>query len=74
MDPALFIGGYDASNTPENENIIDTSTNPPDLSKAPEAPYLRDLARDNVVKRGRNSLVIPDIHRLADMVEEVRGD
>jgi DNA-binding IscR family transcriptional regulator len=38
------------------------------------ARVLNDLARDNVVKRRRNSLVIPDIHRLADMVEEVRGD
>ena len=38
------------------------------------ARVLSDLARDDVVKRGRNALVIPDIHRLADMVEEVRGD
>ena len=38
------------------------------------ARVLSDLARDNVVKRGRNALVIPDIHRLAGMVEEVRGD
>ena len=38
------------------------------------ARVLSDLARDNVVKRGRNALVIPDIRRLAGMVEEVRGD
>lgn len=38
------------------------------------ARVLGGLAQDNVVKRGRNALIVPDIHRLAEMVEEVRGD
>ncbi|MCB9591217.1 MAG: hypothetical protein H6719_00680 [Sandaracinaceae bacterium] len=46
LDPALFVGGYDGSYTPEGVDIVDTSrTNPPDLSRAPSGPYLRDLAR-----------------------------
>lgn len=50
LDPALFIGGYDGSHTPKDTPIVDTSTrvkNPPDLSQAPEGPYLRDLARSD---------------------------
>lgn len=46
LDPALFVGGYDGSFTPEGVDIVNTSAiNPPDLSLAPPAPYLRDLAR-----------------------------
>jgi hypothetical protein len=46
LDPALFLGGYDGSYTPEGEPIVDmTRENPPDLSMAPPGPYLRDLAR-----------------------------
>jgi hypothetical protein len=46
LDPALFVGGYDGSYTPEGIDIVDLSAeNPPDLSMAPPAPYLRDLAR-----------------------------
>lgn len=46
VDPALFLGGYDGSHTPETKALVDeTLTNPPDLSRAPGGPYLRDLAR-----------------------------
>ncbi len=46
LDPALFIGGYDGSSTPDGEQIVvTTATNPPDLSKAPMGPYLKDHAR-----------------------------
>lgn len=48
IDPALFIGGYDGSHTPEGVVIVDeTEENAPDLSMAPEGPYLRDLARSD---------------------------
>ena len=46
LDPALFLGGYDGSNTPAGTDIVDLSqTNPPDLSAAPAGPYVRDEAR-----------------------------
>jgi len=48
LDPALFVGGYDGSYTPDGVPIVtDTRDNPPDLTMAPGAPYLRDLARDD---------------------------
>lgn len=47
LDPALFVGGYDGSWTPAGVEIVDLERdNPPDLSRAPDAPYLRDLMRD----------------------------
>jgi hypothetical protein len=46
LDPVLFLGGYDGSYTPEGSMVVDpTRENPPDLSRAPAPPYLRDLAR-----------------------------
>jgi hypothetical protein len=46
LDPALFIGGYDGAYTPPGVDIVDpTEQNPPDLTRAPPGPYLRDLAR-----------------------------
>lgn len=48
VDPALFVGGYDGSYTPEGLPVVDTTReNPPDLSMAPGPPYLRDLARED---------------------------
>lgn len=38
------------------------------------ARVLGDLARHGVVERQKNSLVIHNVQRLSDMVEEVRGD
>ncbi|MFV3076000.1 Crp/Fnr family transcriptional regulator [Niveispirillum fermenti] len=38
------------------------------------ARVMSDLARDNIVIRQGNSLIIPDFGRLEEMVEEVRGD
>jgi CRP-like cAMP-binding protein len=37
------------------------------------ARVLNDLARQGMVERRKDSMVIPDIGRLEDMVEEVRG-
>jgi len=46
LDPALFLGGYDGSYTPVGQPLVDTAAeNPPDLSRAPGPPYVRDLAR-----------------------------
>lgn len=48
LDPQLFLGGYDGAYTPEGVDIVHPDNpNPPDLSAAPEGPYLRDLARDD---------------------------
>jgi len=38
------------------------------------ARVLNDLARQGIVERRKDSLVISDMERLSDMVEEVRGD
>lgn len=46
LDPALFVGGYDGAYAPTGVPVVDeTAENPPELSRAPEGPYLRDLAR-----------------------------
>jgi hypothetical protein len=46
LDPALFVGGYDGSYTPEGVLIVDTAQeNAPNLAMAPAGPYLKDLAR-----------------------------
>lgn len=46
LDPVLFLGGYDGTYTPPGVPLVDpASPNPPDLSRAPAGPYLRDLAR-----------------------------
>ncbi len=48
LDPVLFLGGYDGTYTPPGVEIVDPANpNPPDLSRAPEGPYLRDLARSD---------------------------
>lgn len=45
LDPSLFVGGYDGSYTPADRPIVNEEvTNPPDLSLAPEGPYMRDRA------------------------------
>jgi len=43
--PELAIGGYDGSavGTTEHELVDAENPNPPDLSQAPEGPYLKDL-------------------------------
>ena len=42
--PELAIGGHDASNTGPLQEVVESgATNPPDLSAAPEGPFLRDL-------------------------------
>ena len=38
------------------------------------ARVLNDLARKKLVERQKNALVILDVDRLEDMVEEVRGE
>jgi len=53
MDPALFVGGYDGAYTPEGVMIVDPDNpNPPDLSRAPPPPYLRDRMRADAEMRG----------------------
>jgi hypothetical protein len=48
LDPALFVGGYDGSYTPDGVPVVDeTRENPPELALAPASPYLRDLARED---------------------------
>ncbi|MEM9071644.1 MAG: hypothetical protein AAGE52_24260 [Myxococcota bacterium] len=52
LDPALFVGGYDGSFTPEGTPVVDTAReNAPDLSGSPEGPYLRDLMREDASQR-----------------------
>ncbi|MFT5357961.1 MAG: hypothetical protein ACI9KE_005198 [Polyangiales bacterium] len=47
LDPSLFVGGYDGSYTPADRPIVNEEvTNPPDLSLAPEGPYMRDRAAE----------------------------
>lgn len=38
------------------------------------ARVMNDLARKNIVERQKNALVVLDLERLEDMVEEVRGE
>lgn len=74
LDPALFVGGYDGSYTPEGAVLVDETTeNPPDLSMAPGPPYLRDLARPDadyvgVVSLGNDQLgyLLPDFDFVLD--------
>jgi hypothetical protein len=86
LDPALFVGGYDGSYTPMGMDIINTSEeNPPVLSMAPEAPYLRDLMRADAEYRFLFGLAndflgyfIPSfdylLHPSAPYIEEAAGE
>ncbi|TCS62508.1 Crp/Fnr family transcriptional regulator [Varunaivibrio sulfuroxidans] len=38
------------------------------------ARVMNDLARKGIVERGKNFLIVKDVARLQDMVDEVRGD
>jgi hypothetical protein len=43
--PEIFVGGYDGSLTPAGVDLIDPENeNPPELTMAPGAPYLRERA------------------------------
>lgn len=45
LDPSLFLGGYDGGYSPAGVPLVDPENpNPPDLTMAPDGPYLRDLA------------------------------
>ncbi|NOY94051.1 MAG: hypothetical protein GXP55_22945 [Deltaproteobacteria bacterium] len=86
LDPALFLGGYDGSNTPPGTDIVDLSaTNPPDLSSAPAGPYLRDQARPDAefvwlmgLANDEVGYFIPDFDYLLDRrnpyIDEAPGD
>lgn len=51
LDPSLFLGGYDGEFTPPTTMLVDPGNpNPPDLSRAPAGPYLRDLARPDAMQ------------------------
>jgi hypothetical protein len=41
--PELFLGGYDGSYSGGYPLVLPDNPNPPDLTAAPEGPYLRDL-------------------------------
>jgi hypothetical protein len=44
LDPFLWVGGKDGTWTPAGVPVVDTSRpHAPDLSRAPDGPYLRDL-------------------------------
>lgn len=43
VHPEAFIGGYDGRYTPPNADLVrESNPNPPDVSQAPDGPYLRD--------------------------------
>lgn len=46
--PELAVGGYDGSRSHGKEIIAKDNPNPPDLTKAPKGPYLRDLMNGKV--------------------------
>jgi hypothetical protein len=53
IDPALFVGGWDGSWSPAGVDFISPdAVPPPDLSRAPPPPYLRDLMRSDAQMRG----------------------
>ncbi|MEM9067647.1 MAG: hypothetical protein AAGE52_04050 [Myxococcota bacterium] len=74
IDPALFVGGYDGSFTPEGARLLDEGVdNSPDLSLAPEGPYLREVAQGDaeyvgIVSLGNDQVgyLIPDFDFVLD--------
>ena len=47
LHPELFVGGYDGSSSYGVPIFSADNPNPPDLSRAPGPPYLRDVMRAN---------------------------
>jgi hypothetical protein len=47
LHPELFIGGFDGSESWGFDLVSEGNENPPDLTRAPERPYLRDLVMLN---------------------------
>lgn len=86
LDPALFVGGYDGGFTPEGAAIVDPEVeNAPDLSMAPEGPYLRDFARDTaeyvgIVSLGNDQIgyLVPEFDYVLDArnpyIDEAAGE
>lgn len=86
VDPALFVGGYDGSFRPDDVPFIDEGVaNSPDVSRAPEAPYLREEMGDgfdfvSLVSLGNDQLgyVLPDFDYVLDpenpYIDEADGD
>ncbi len=86
LDPALFIGGYDGSHTPEGAAIVDPEVeNAPNLALAPSGPYLRDFARDTaeyvgIVSLGNDQIgyLLPEFDFVLDdrnpYIDEARGE
>ena len=61
ITPELVIGGYDGSHVGDpNKTLIDENNpNPPDLSQAPQGPYIRDIIQNEhpwVVGLGNDEL------------------
>lgn len=86
IDPSLFFGGYDGEHTPMGAAIVDPEVeNAPDLSMAPEPPYLRDLARADaeyvgIVSLGNDQIgyLLPDFDFVLDRrqpyIEQAEGE
>jgi hypothetical protein len=83
--PELVIGGYDGSHIgdPEKQLVDDGSINPPDLSLAPQGPYIQDIIPSShpwVVGMGNDELgyIIPEYDFQIDdrlpWFDEAEGD
>jgi hypothetical protein len=71
--PELLIGGYDGSHVgdPNNSIIDEDNSNPPDLSQAPQGPYIQDMLSSEhpwIVGLGNDELgyIVPEYDFLLD--------
>lgn len=86
VDPALFVGGYDGSFRPDDVPLIDEGVaNSPDVSRAPEGPYLREEVGGgfdyvSLISLGNDQLgyILPDFDYVLDpdepYIDEAEGD
>ncbi len=82
--PELAIGGYDGSNTGPLQEVVDAgAANPPDLSAAPQGPYLRELMPGQAklllgLANDELGYLIPDynyhLHETQPFLDEAPGD
>jgi hypothetical protein len=86
VDPALFVGGYDGSFRPDDVPFIDEGVpNSPDVSRAPEGPYLREEVGGgfdyvSLISLGNDQLgyILPDFDYVLDpdepYIDEAEGE
>ena len=86
VDPALFVGGYDGSYRPDDVPFIDEGVpNSPDVSRAPEGPYLREEVGGgfdyvSLISLGNDQLgyILPDFDYVLDpdepYIDEAEGE